>query len=194
MKIRRVSGILAIFIGIALISVSVADTFIPRDEKKHTSLGKYVNAREAYEMWKANPDKITIIDVRTPEEYVFIGHAPMAINIPLQVWNSKFDTDKKDVVLDENARFVTDIQKRYEPENTLMIMCRSGHRSAKGVEVLAKAGFKNVYNVIDGFEGDKVKDSESYFDGKRMRNGWKNSGNPWTFDLDLGLLPSLLKK
>lgn len=194
MKIRRVSGILAIFIGIALISVSVADTSIPRDEKKHTSLGKYVNAREAYEMWKANPDKITIIDVRTPEEYVFIGHAPMAINIPLQVWNSKFDTDKKDVVLDENARFVTDIQKRYEPENTLMIMCRSGHRSAKGVEVLAKAGFKNVYNVIDGFEGDKVKDSESYFDGKRMRNGWKNSGNPWTFDLDLGLLPSLLKK
>ena len=46
-------------------------------EKKRTTLGLYVTAAEAYEMWKADPDRISIIDVRTPEEYIFVGHAEM---------------------------------------------------------------------------------------------------------------------
>ncbi|MCP3896128.1 MAG: hypothetical protein GY706_16090 [Bacteroides sp.] len=33
-------------------------------------------------------------------------------------------------------------------------------------------------------EGDKVNDPESVFDGKRMKNGWKNSGLPWVYDID----------
>ena len=35
---------------------------------KQTSLDLYVSAQEAYEMWKANPEKIKILDVRCPEE------------------------------------------------------------------------------------------------------------------------------
>ena len=67
-------------------------------------------------------------------------------------------------------------------------MCRSGGRSAFAVNMLSKAGFKNVYNIIDGFEGDKVKNPNSYFNGKRLVNGWKNSGAPWTYDLDPKLM------
>ena len=67
-------------------------------------------------------------------------------------------------------------------------MCRSGGRSALAVNALAQAGFTNVYNVIDGFEGDKVDDPTSYYDGKRMKNGWKNSGSPWTYDCEPDLL------
>ena len=48
---------------------------------KQTTLGLYVTAAQAYEMWKAAPDKIKIIDVRTPEEFAS-GHVPGAINIP----------------------------------------------------------------------------------------------------------------
>ena len=33
-------------------------------------------------------------------------------------------------------------------------------------------------------EGGRVSDPESVFDGLRMKNGWKNSGLPWTYDLD----------
>jgi hypothetical protein len=33
-------------------------------------------------------------------------------------------------------------------------------------------------------EGDLVDDPQSVFHGKRMKNGWKNSGLPWTYDLD----------
>ncbi len=62
-------------------------------------------------------------------------------------------------------------------------MCRSGGRSAMAVNLLAKAGFTNVYNIIDGMEGDTVDDPASVFQGQRLKNGWKNSGSPWTYDL-----------
>jgi rhodanese-related sulfurtransferase len=145
-------------------------------------------------MWKTTPEKVFIVDVRTPEEYVFIGHPRMAINIPWQVWTGKYDTEKKKVVLDKNPDFVSEIQKRYKPEDTLLITCRSGHRGAPAAEALIKAGFKNVYNVIDGFEGDKVSDPESSFNGWRMKNGWRNSGIPWTYNIDINLMPNLIKK
>ena len=62
-----------------------------------------------------------------------------------------------------------------------MVMCRSGGRSAIAVNMLAQAGFKNVYNITDGVEGDVVDDPGSVFQGQRLRNGWKNSGCPWTY-------------
>jgi hypothetical protein len=52
-------------------------------EGKQTTLGLYVTAAQAYERWKAAPDKVKVIDVRTPEEYAFVGHPEMAWNIPL---------------------------------------------------------------------------------------------------------------
>jgi hypothetical protein len=30
-------------------------------------------------------------------------------------------------------------------------------------------------------EGDAVKDPESVYQGQRLKNGWKNSGIPWTY-------------
>ena len=63
-------------------------------------------------------------------------------------------------------------------------MCRSGGRSAMAVNTLAKAGFTNVYNIIDGMEGDAVKDPGSVYQGQRLKNGWKNSGIPWTYQPD----------
>ncbi|MGB5310666.1 MAG: hypothetical protein WBN38_01260, partial [Polyangiales bacterium] len=52
-------------------------------KEKQTTLGFYVTAKEAYEKWKAAPKKATVLDVRTPEEVLFVGHAAMAWNIPL---------------------------------------------------------------------------------------------------------------
>ncbi len=33
-------------------------------------------------------------------------------------------------------------------------------------------------------EGSKVQDGDSVYDGMRMKNGWKNSGLPWTYEID----------
>ena len=67
------------------------------------------------------------------------------------------------------------------PEDTVLAMCRSGGRSAMAANLLAQAGFKKVYNIVDGMEGDAVDDPHSVFVGQRLRNGWKNSGCPWTY-------------
>ena len=50
---------------------------------KQTTLGLYVTAAQAYAMWQAAPDKVKVIDVRTPEEFAFVGHPAMAWNVPI---------------------------------------------------------------------------------------------------------------
>ncbi|MGD9972841.1 MAG: rhodanese-like domain-containing protein [Desulfatirhabdiaceae bacterium] len=184
MKNRLVIYITLLFLFIASTGMAfAADGAPPADPKKHTSLGKYVTSAQAYDAWKASPDKVTILDCRSVEEYAYVGHAPMAVNIPSRMNTLKFDAEKKTYGMTENPDFEVQIQKRFKAGDTIMIMCRSGHRSAASVERLAKIGFTNVYNITDGFEGDVLKDPESYFNGKRVLNGWKNSGAPWTYEL-----------
>ena len=55
-----------------------------------------------------------------------------------------------------------------------MLICRSGHRSLDAGLALEKAGFGEVYNVLDGFEGP--------LDDKHHRgnkSGWRKEGLPW---------------
>ena len=112
----------------------------------------------------------------------------MARNIPLLFVKYGWDSEKNQPVVTPNADFASAAIKAFDPGDTLLVMCRSGGRSALAVNGLAKAGFTKAYNIIDGFEGDKVDDPGSAYLGKRMRNGWKNSGSPWTYDVDPDLL------
>jgi rhodanese-related sulfurtransferase len=155
---------------------------LPADKK--TTLGLYLTAKEAYQKWQATPEQAIVLDVRTPEEYLFIGHAEMAWNIPLAAQSYEWDTEKKQFPMRPLPDFVARVQKIAKSGDTLFVMCRSGGRSAMAVNALAKAGFKNVYNITDGFEGDAVKNPDSVFDGQRLVNGWKNSGLPWTYEVD----------
>lgn len=178
--------LIAVLLLTCLASFSFGDTAPPKG--KQTSLGLYITAKEAYIKWLSDPGNVKIIDCRTPEEYVFVGHAPMAKNIPSNFMTRKFNENKKKPVWEENPNFVALVKENYETSDTIMIMCRSGGRSAVSVNKLAETGFKNVYTITDGFEGDKVKDPESSFNGKRLKNGWKNAGNPWTYKLDPNLV------
>ena len=80
------------------------------------------------------------------------------------------------------------VKARFKAEDTILVMCRSGQRSAASVNLLAEAGFKSVYNIVDGFEGEKEKDKASPNFGKRTVDGWRNSQVPWTYDLDPALV------
>jgi hypothetical protein len=53
---------------------------------------------------------------------------------------------------------------------------------------LVQVYFMKVYNIIDGMEGDVVDDPESVYYGKRMKNGWKNSGLPWSYAIKPDLI------
>ena len=60
---------------------------------KQTTLELYVSAKQAYEVWKQSPNKVKILDVRTPDEYINIGHASMAWNIPAFIQTYEWDAD-----------------------------------------------------------------------------------------------------
>ena len=147
---------------------------------KQTVLGLYVTAREAYEKWMAEPDKVKVIDVRTPEEYLFVGHPTMAWKIPVAIQIYEWDHEKQKFPMKPLADFVSRCREVANPDDTLMLMCRSGGRSAIGVNTLAQAGFKHAYNVVDGMEGDANADSDSVAEAQPLKDGWKNSGCPWT--------------
>jgi rhodanese-related sulfurtransferase len=167
---------------------SLAQYQIELPEEKQTTLGLYVTSKEAYEIWKTNSNNVKILDVRTLEEYFFVGHADMAWNIPVFFQSYEWDAEKKHFPMKPNSDFISQVKKIANLGDTILVTCRSGGRSAMAVNFLADAGFKNVYNITDGFEGDMVKDPESVFQGQRLMNGWKNSGLPWTYKIDPKLM------
>ena len=93
---------------------------------KQTALGLYVTAREAYEMWKADPEHVKVLDVRMVEEYVFIGHAAMAVNIPVAFPKYKWQADKQKYSFEINPDFIDHVKEVFKPEDTIVAMCRSG--------------------------------------------------------------------
>jgi len=163
----------------------------PVPKEKQTALGLYLTAKEAYEKWKAAPEKVKILDVRTTEEFLFVGHPAMAWNIPAFLQTYEWDADRQMFPMKPNPDFVSRVKEVAKPTDTIFVMCRSGSRSAKAADRLAEAGFTQVFSIVDGMEGDAVTDPESPQRGQRVKNGWKNSGVPWTYDVepDKVLLP-----
>lgn len=74
----------------------------------------------------------TLVDVREEEE-LSISKLPNAHHIPL--------------------RTLLDRVGELDPEDDLVIYCRSGARSASAVAFLAKRGFKRVRNLETGING-----------------------------------------
>ena len=155
-------------------------------KEKQTTLGLYLTAREAYAKWEADPAGVKILDVRAPEEVLFVGHPAMSWNVPFMFQTLEWDSARRRFPMKPNADFVEQVGRFAGKGDTLLVMCRSGGRSAMAANRLAEAGYRNVYTITDGMEGDAVNDSSSVFFGQRLRNGWKNSGLPWTYAPDPG--------
>lgn len=133
---------------------------------------KEIYPNEAYEILEQQEEAV-LIDVRSTVEYEFVGHPLKALHVPIKEppgWDTQLDFVK-------NTRLA--LIQRF-PENnaineiSVLMLCRSGKRSGLGAEMLIKDGFTKVYNVLEGFEGDK--------DGNGHRNtinGWRFHGLPW---------------
>ncbi|MBK6876771.1 MAG: sulfurtransferase [Ignavibacteria bacterium] len=157
--------------------------------EKQTKMQLYVTSQGAFDLWKASPDKVKILDVRTTEEYLFVGHAAIAINLPAFLQVYQWDAEKQELPMKFNPAFPEKLKALFSPDDTILVTCRSGGRGAMAANIMADMGYKNVYNITDGFEGDTINDPESVYDGQHLKNGWKNVGLPWTYDID----PSLIK-
>ena len=163
------------------------------NKKKVTTLGLYMTAKQAAQHVEVNAKKTLFVDVRTAAELTYLGTPAVTdAHVPYQMMDpTKWDEKKHVYKHTVNKNFVADITERLKKKgltknDTVILMCRSGSRSKKGVDLLAAAGFTKVYNVIDGYEGDKSKTAPTK--GKRTVNGWKNSGLPWTYSLDKDIM------
>lgn len=191
---KRVTSLLLALGLVASLATAVSATEAPTKKKKITPQALYITAKEAYEMVKTDPTKLVFIDVRTPDELYFVG-VPEGIdkNIPLAYVNYTKIKEKKGkakFASSMNKNFVVQLDavlkaKGLTKEDKIVLICRSGGRSATAARKLDKLGYKKVYTVVDGFEGDKSKDKKL-----RTVNGWKNAGLPYsyTFNKDLYIL------
>jgi len=148
--------------------------------KKRTTLGLYYTPTEAAEHMKKDGDHTLFLDVRDPIEVNYTG-TPSTVdaNVPFKFADtSKWHMKKKQFGMKPNKNFIADVDLRLKAKglkktDTVILMCRSGVRSAKAANALAKAGYTHVINMYEGFEGDAIKDGTDK--GKRTINGWKNT-------------------
>lgn len=103
-----------------------------------------------------------LIDVRSAEERKFIGHVPHSLRI---TWMT-------DVNLKKNRRFLRELVAKASKDDVILFLCSSGKRSAAAAESATKSGFRNAFNVAEGFEGKMVK-------GQRGLSGWRSYDLPW---------------
>lgn len=161
----------------------------PKSIKKQTVSENYLTAKEAYNLKQQQGDKLLFVDIRTPSEWVFVGTPEnVDVNIPFltidyKQWDDKKSSFKKVPNTNFLSGFNTAVKsKSLTKDNSIILLCRSGKRSAKAANLLSAIGYSKVYTIVDGFEGDKAKQGANK--GKRVVNGWKKSGLPWTYKLD----------
>lgn len=108
-----------------------------------------------------------LVDVRTAEELALVGRVPGAIHVP---WAHGVD-------MIPNAEFTRELAAVAPPGLPLLFLCRSGKRSERAADAASLAGWKQAYNVLEGFEG------EIDAAGRRgMVDGWRFHGLPWEQD------------
>jgi len=108
-----------------------------------------------------------LVDVRTAEELKFVGRVPEA---PHVAWKSGPN-------MSQNINFVQQIEVIAPKETVLLLLCRSGVRSASAAEALTDAGYDNTFNILEGFEGEL--DSQQR---RGTHNGWRYWGLPWILE------------
>ena len=73
-----------------------------------------------------------------------------------------------------NPHFVGQVKKIASVDRPVVLICRSGQRSVDAGIALEQAGFSEIINVLEGFEGP--------LDERHQRSklsGWRKEGLPW---------------
>src|SRR4051812_16562635 len=105
-----------------------------------------------------------LVDVRTKPELQYVGSIPGAAAVEWQTYPGA----------KPNPEFIGQLEAAAKKDEPVMFICRSGARSHGAAEAAMKAGWRETYNVLEGFEGDK--------DAAGHRNtvgGWRKAGLPW---------------
>ena len=105
-----------------------------------------------------------LVDVRTKPEVLYVGKVPGSVTVEWQTYPGNRP----------HPEFLGELAAAVGKDQPVMFMCRSGARSHAAAEAATQAGWRECYNVLEGFEGDK--------DGEQHRStvgGWRKAGLPW---------------
>jgi rhodanese-related sulfurtransferase len=102
-----------------------------------------------------------LVDVRTVEELQTVGYVPDSIHI---AWATGY-------TLEKNPNFMRELESKVSRQDAILFLCRSGRRSVAAAEAASRLGFRNVFNVTEGFEG-----------AQGHGNGWRAYDLPWAKD------------
>jgi rhodanese-related sulfurtransferase len=157
-------------IGIFINMTTTAQLIDQAKQRGTTSNVPYAGSftpTEAFAFLQQNP-QARLVDVRTDAECHWIG-VPIAPHLPTVhiQWTTYPDGQK-------NECFETELKNAIHIDQPVLFMCRSGGRSHSAASLAQQLGFQQVYNVLEGFEGDK--------DAHKHRNsigGWRAAGCPW---------------
>jgi len=131
MNSSRLRSILAgglLAAGLALSGCASTDSGTTTVEAGAVQRGEHVDA----DTFRASlSDDVTILDVRTPQEFAE-GHIAGAVNI--------------DVSSPDFAQQVSEL----DPEGTYAVYCRSGNRSRTAMAVMQDAGLSDVFGLEGG--------------------------------------------
>jgi rhodanese-related sulfurtransferase len=117
---------------------------------------------EAAELMKAG---VKLVDVRTKPELQYVGKIPGSLAVEWQTYPGG----------KPNPEFIGELAAAVGKDEPVMFLCRSGARSHSAAEAAMRAGWKETYNILEGFEGDK--DTEGH---RNTVGGWRKAGLPWT--------------
>ncbi|HEX5338234.1 MAG TPA: rhodanese-like domain-containing protein [Gallionella sp.] len=121
--------------------------------------------QEAWQVLELAP-AAKLVDVRSRAELDLVGRIPQAAHIE---WAYYPDWSP-------NPDFVAQLKMQVDAESLVMFLCRTGARSNKAANAAHAAGYTEVYNVLEGFEGDTDHAKEQ----RGGINGWQAAGLPWT--------------
>lgn len=125
---------------------------------------KHLTPTEAYDELQRNPGAL-LVDCRTEIEFCYVGHPVGAVNIEWHV-APEFTV---------NPGFVDQVLREAgSPARPVLLICRSGQRTLDAGAALEAAGFKDVTNVLEGFEGSL--DANFH---RGTLGGWRKAGLPW---------------
>lgn len=119
----------------------------------------------AYALLQQNPEAV-LVDCRTEIEHMYVGHPIGAEHV---AWQEAPDWEIDPEFVDKVKRLV-----KRDLSRPVLLICRSGHRSLYAGEALVAAGFSEVINVLEGFEGPL---DENFHRG--TLGGWRFRGLPW---------------
>lgn len=124
-----------------------------------------VTPLQAWELFTSG--QVALVDVRSAEERKFVGHVPGTLHV---AWATG-------TAMTRNPRFVRELEAKVGHSTPILLLCRSGKRSALAAEAATKGGLPYVFNVLEGFEGD-LNDRQQ----RGSANGWRFRGLPWVQD------------